>query len=161
MKPRRSVVTWTPSWKIHIQKGRKRPAPTGALYSVPSMATLHSILALQVCIFSNFHLLKCQILTYTLNRGFNGKSKEIPDSKIFPSSQTPAPLPPTWKNRSLSTLFGFPSSRLLPQALLPLEPAPLVQGTWTPSTEMSYCTAWFSMAWREPLLPVSLWLATF
>jgi hypothetical protein len=69
---------------------REQYLPMGALCSASSMATLHSILALVSSIFLNFHLLKCQILTSSLNHGFNGKSEEIPDSKIFPSSRTPA-----------------------------------------------------------------------
>lgn len=108
MAPRRSIGTWTPTWKIQIRKRRKGTASTGALLSVSSMAALHSLLALVCSIFSYFHLLKCQILTSTLNRAFNGRSEEIPDSKIFPSSQTPAFYLPRGRITDSQFCFAFP-----------------------------------------------------
>lgn len=80
-----------------------------SMLGASSITALHRILEPgQSSIFSNFHLLKCQILTSTPNYGFNGEREEIPDSKVFPSSQTPASYLPHGRITASQLCFAFP-----------------------------------------------------
>lgn len=125
MEPRRSIGTWTPTWKIQIRRGRKSNAYRCSTLCFQRGCTPQDFGARVSSIFSNFHLLKCQILTSPPNYGFNGKREEIPDdSKIFPSSQTPVFYLPHGRLTASQLWFAFPHQDFYPRPCCIWNPLP-------------------------------------
>lgn len=98
------------NWKMQIQREKKQENCSCRCSEpcISNIAPLHRFVYSCKQYFLKFPFAKVSFPTPTPNYDFNGKSEEISDSKIFPSSQTPAPYLPC-RRITVSTLrFSFP-----------------------------------------------------